>query len=250
MAHDQPEITNQLLLRPHARELLRNGKRVHVETRVFDLLLALVNAQGDVVDKDMLVEKVWNGRPVSDDAISAAIRDLRRAVGDDGRRQSVVKTIYGRGVQLVSSIQVEDNARQPVLVVSPFEADVDMKGYASAITLDVTAAITRTRSFAVISHQGALASFAGQKKATSQLGADYALSGRLNAAGTAATLTMLLSDAHSGEAAWADRITQPMEDLIRDFANLADAIAASVETEIIIHAADQAKLRPIDSLDA
>jgi DNA-binding winged helix-turn-helix (wHTH) protein len=232
---------------------LRNGQSVHVETRVFDLLLVLVNAHGDVVDKDKLVDRVWNGRPVSDDAVSAAIRDLRRAVGDDGRRQSVVKTIYGRGFQLVGRIQVEDNARQPILVVSPFESDEATHDFARAITLDVTAAITRTRSFAVISHQSALAAFAHpdrQGRATGQLSADYALSGRLYTTGTEATLTLLLSNAQSGEVVWADRVTKSMQNLIRDFANLADEIAASVETEIIFHAADHAKLRPIDSLDA
>ncbi len=245
--------SDQLILRPDARELLRNGESVHVETRVFDLLLVLVDAKGDVVDKNTLIERVWNGRPVSDDAISAAVRDLRIAVGDDGRRQSVVKTVYGRGVQLVSKILLEDNARQPALVIVPFASDEATDHSALALTLDVTAALARTRSFAVISHQSALAALESsdlQVKPIGQLGASYSLSGRLSGSGTSAALTLLLSNAQSGEVVWADRVTMSMDELIRGLANLADEIANSVETEIIIHASDHEKLRPIDSLDA
>ena len=249
----QPHTTAPLLVRPDAREIQRNGRPVHVEPRVFDLLLALIAAHGTVVDKDTLIGKVWNGRPVSDDAIAAAIRDLRRALGDDGRRQDIVKTAYGRGVQLVRPIQIEDAVHQPVLVVTPFDADTATTNIARAVTLDVTAALTRTRSFAVISHQSALAACAPSdqdRKAPRRLRADYILSGRLHHSGSQATLTLLLTQTETGQTVWADRLTKPLLDLIQDITDCADTIAAAVETEIILHAADAAKLRPITTLDA
>lgn len=83
-----------------------------VEPQVFDLLALLVKYPDRVVTRDELVEAVWNGRIISDSAISARIASARKAVGDDGKAQRVIRTVVRRGLQMVAEVTREpDPAR-------------------------------------------------------------------------------------------------------------------------------------------
>ena len=66
-------------LDPDRRILRRDGHAIHIEPQVFDLLLALIEANGRVVTKEALIETVWRGRNVSDATISSRINDARKA---------------------------------------------------------------------------------------------------------------------------------------------------------------------------
>jgi DNA-binding winged helix-turn-helix (wHTH) protein len=87
-------------LDPDRRTLSRDGKHVHVEPQVFDLLLALVEADGAVVSKETLVETVWRGLHISDATISSRINAARKAVGDNGKTQRIIKTVPKVGFQI------------------------------------------------------------------------------------------------------------------------------------------------------
>jgi pimeloyl-ACP methyl ester carboxylesterase/DNA-binding winged helix-turn-helix (wHTH) protein len=80
--------------------LTRGGAEVHVEPQVFDLIAAVVAAQGRLVGYEDLVAQVWQGRIVSDATIAARISAARKALGDDGRAQRVLLTVPRRGVRL------------------------------------------------------------------------------------------------------------------------------------------------------
>ena len=67
------------------RELRRGDERVEVEPQVFDLLAYLVQNRDHVVSKDELLEAVWNGRIVSQSALTSRINAARKAVGDTGK---------------------------------------------------------------------------------------------------------------------------------------------------------------------
>lgn len=86
------------------RVFLRADEPVHLEPQVFDLICALVEKQGRLVAKDELVDSVWHGLSISDATISARINAARKAVGDTGRSQAVIKTVHGRGFRLVPQI--------------------------------------------------------------------------------------------------------------------------------------------------
>jgi len=88
------------------RVLLRGGAAVPVEPKVFDLLLLLIERSGSVVSKDALVEAIWDGRAVSDSAITARVAAARRAVGDDGKAQRVIRTVARRGLEFVAPVEV------------------------------------------------------------------------------------------------------------------------------------------------
>lgn len=83
------------------RVLRRAGETVHIEPQVFELLLTLLEARGSVVTKDALVDRVWRGLHVSDATIASRINAARKAAGDDGKSQRIIKTIPKVGFQLV-----------------------------------------------------------------------------------------------------------------------------------------------------
>ena len=87
--------------------LLRDGTEVHVEPQVFDLLKLLAIAAPELVSRDRIVEEVWGGRIVSESTIAARVAAARAAVGDNGRRQAVIRTIARRGLRLVAAVRRE-----------------------------------------------------------------------------------------------------------------------------------------------
>ena len=79
------------------RELRRSGKLVELEPKAFDLLVFLVQNRQRVVSKDDMLQAVWEGRIVSDSALTTRINAVRRAVGDNGTVQRLVRTIVRKG---------------------------------------------------------------------------------------------------------------------------------------------------------
>ncbi|HEX5954087.1 MAG TPA: winged helix-turn-helix domain-containing protein, partial [Rhodanobacteraceae bacterium] len=106
------------MILPATRRLLRKGAEVELEAKVFDLILLLVRDHARALGKQELIEKLWGRRPITDAALSQLIYKARRACGDDGERQSVIRTIYGRGLQWVAPVR-EVVVEPPVPDASP-----------------------------------------------------------------------------------------------------------------------------------
>lgn len=87
------------------RELTSGGRPVNLQPMSFDLLLYLVKARGRVVSKQELLQAVWKGRFVADVTLSGRINDVRRAIGDDGVRQHLLKTVARRGFRFVGEVE-------------------------------------------------------------------------------------------------------------------------------------------------
>ncbi|WP_299615908.1 alpha/beta fold hydrolase [Pelagibius sp.] len=85
-------------------ELWQGEKVVAVEPQVFHLLQHLVENRERVVSKDELIEQVWDGRIVSDATLSSRINAARRAVGDSGAKQAVIRTAVRRGFRFVAEV--------------------------------------------------------------------------------------------------------------------------------------------------
>ena len=87
------------------QELRRDGELVDVEPQVFAVLLHLIDHRDRVVPKTELLDAIWGDRFVSESALTSRISSARRAVGDDGRTQGVIKTVHGRGFRFVIDVE-------------------------------------------------------------------------------------------------------------------------------------------------
>jgi DNA-binding winged helix-turn-helix (wHTH) protein len=83
-------------------ELTSDGAPVALEPQVLSLLVLLIRNRDRLVSKDEIVEQVWNGRIVSDSAISSRIKSLRRALRDDGQAQTMNRTPPKLGFRFVA----------------------------------------------------------------------------------------------------------------------------------------------------
>ena len=87
------------------QELRRLGLAVHIEPQVFDLIVHLVRNRDRIVSKDELIETIWNGRIISEAALSSRINGARRALGDNGADQTLIRTLHKRGFRFVGDVQ-------------------------------------------------------------------------------------------------------------------------------------------------
>lgn len=87
-------------------QLRRGGEPVHVEPRALYLLCHLVTHRNRVVSKNELLDKVWGDRFVSEAALTTGLRTARRAVGDTGSQQLLIRTVHRRGYQFVATVTV------------------------------------------------------------------------------------------------------------------------------------------------
>src|SRR5208283_5970286 len=95
-------------LLPHHRQLLAGGEVISLGARAFDVLMALVEARGEVVSKDALAARVWPGQIIQDTALQSQISALRAVLGAD---RDLIRTVSGRGYQFVGEIR-DDPARE------------------------------------------------------------------------------------------------------------------------------------------
>ncbi len=95
---------DDVLIDLDAREIQRAGRRVEVEAKVFDLIALLLANRERAMDKRELNAALWGERPVTDAALSQQLRKARRALGDDGDAQRVIRTVHGRGLRWVAEV--------------------------------------------------------------------------------------------------------------------------------------------------
>ena len=93
-----------LELDPGRQELRRGDTVVHVEPQVFDLLLMLLQHHDRIVSKDEILDTIWQGRFVSEAALSSRINAARKAIGDNGEDQRLIRTFHKRGFRLVAEV--------------------------------------------------------------------------------------------------------------------------------------------------
>jgi DNA-binding winged helix-turn-helix (wHTH) protein len=100
-----------LVLDAGRRELLRDGAPVAVEPQVFDLVLYLVENRDRVVSKDDVLNAVWHGRIVSESTLTTRINAARKALGDSGEVQRLIRTLPRKA--FASSVRCRMPPRQP-----------------------------------------------------------------------------------------------------------------------------------------
>ena len=87
-----------------ARELRRAGQTIRIERQVFSVLLYLIQQRARVVSRRELTEQLWPGTRVSEGALTYSVAALRRALGDRGREQRVVRTYHRYGYRFIAKL--------------------------------------------------------------------------------------------------------------------------------------------------
>lgn len=103
------------------RELRAGGTIVPMEPQVFDLLVYLIEKRNRVVSKDELIESVWGGRIVSESTLDSRINAVRRALGDSGKEQRLVRTAARKGIRFVGEITAKTEDSRSASTERPSE---------------------------------------------------------------------------------------------------------------------------------
>jgi pimeloyl-ACP methyl ester carboxylesterase/DNA-binding winged helix-turn-helix (wHTH) protein len=114
------------------RELRRGSALIAIEPQVFDLLIYLVQNRNRVVSKDDLIASVWHGRIVSESTLTSRITAVRKAVGDSGERQELIRTIARKGIRFVGTVgeqkgsgaAVAETTAQPPAAPNPLQQEI------------------------------------------------------------------------------------------------------------------------------
>jgi len=118
-------VFDEIALDPALRELRRNERLVKIEPQVFDLLLFLIENRDRVVSKEDVLDGVWAGRVVSESALTSRITAVRKAIGDSGTEQRLLRTFPRKGYRFVGHVveKLAGAGRSPDLIDLRPEAD-------------------------------------------------------------------------------------------------------------------------------
>ena len=245
---------------------LRNDDCVlSAEPQVLSLIFLLVENRDRLVSKDELVATIWNGRAVSDSAISSRIKSARQLLGDDGEAQRLIRTVHGKGFRFVgdvSACEAEVSKSQlldpldsrPSIAVLPFDCtDERLSIISDGLPHDLIVGLSRLRSLTVIA-RGSSFRFRGWSGKLEQvgttLGVTYCLTGTVHAAGSRVAVAVELIDAATSSAIWGELYQGDLDKLHE----IRDAIFAQVictlELQISRHEAERARLRDPEDLNA
>lgn len=252
--------------------LQQAGGDVTVEPRSFALLSLLVENSDRVVSRDEIIDRVWEGRIVSDAAIATVIKNTRKALGDDGTAQTYIQTIRGRGLRFVHEVAVDAPARvaapepagedpgpvshKPALAILPFRMVGHSETYgaiADAIPAELISCLSRLRWLTVVA-RGSTFRFRkdtpdlGDVLAT--LGAGYCLTGMVEIFGAAVAISVELSDTRTQSVIWSERFSGPLSGLDEIRHEIVVHVISAMELHVPLNEANRARLRPQENLDA
>ncbi|HEU0062171.1 MAG TPA: winged helix-turn-helix domain-containing protein, partial [Hyphomicrobiaceae bacterium] len=254
------------------RELRRRGECVDLAPKVFDLLTFLVRHRDRVVTKDDLLQAVWGGRIVSESALTTRINEVRRAIGDDGTAQRLVRTFARKGVRFIGEVVViPDQANsdatdalrlasplteKPSLVVLPFQnmsGDPEQEYFADGMVEEITTAISRFPWLFVIARNSAF-TYKGKavdvRQVARELGVRYVLDGSVRKAGNRVRITGQLIDAATGAHLWADRFDGSLDNIFDLQDEVASRVVGVIEPRLRLSETDRVSRKPTENLDA
>jgi DNA-binding winged helix-turn-helix (wHTH) protein len=98
-------------LNVHTRTFWKRGTIARLQPKVMDLLIVLVQNHTRYVSKHELFERLWPGMQVSNASLLRLVRELRRALDDDGSNPRLVRTVHSRGYQFIGKVQMQNETR-------------------------------------------------------------------------------------------------------------------------------------------
>jgi len=223
------------------RELHCDGIILSVEPQVFDLLHFLIKNSDRVVSREDIFQAVWRGRTVSDAVLGTRINAARRAVGDDGSQQRLIKTLPRNGFRFtgaVREVKVETNA--PITITlgklslavvppAPYDRDEKLTNISKGIADDLTIALARSKTFRVIAHNRICRDGDDPRLIARELGVGYLIVYGLRRASDQVRLSVRLIEGSVGLHMWAQSYTQGLSAGFFDQDAVTSVIAAAIE---------------------
>jgi TolB-like protein/cytochrome c-type biogenesis protein CcmH/NrfG len=248
---------------PHRREVLADGRPIELGGRAYDLLIALIEANGAVVGRDELMSRVWPGRVVEEGNLRAQIRSLRAALEEP----DLIRTVAGRGYQFTGVVRgssgrgqapmnrvIPDSAPRLSLVVLPFLSlsdDREQQYFADGITEDLTTDLSRLAGYSIISRNTAF-TYRTRPPDTKQIGRElgvrYVLEGSVQRSGNRVRVSAQLIDAETDTHLWADRLDREAGNLFALQNEITSQIAVALHAELLGAEAARPTVQP-DALD-
>jgi TolB-like protein len=236
----QPVSFDAFRFLPLTGELWRGEKELKLTPRAAAVLRLLVQRAQQIVTKQELLDHVWEGSAVGDEALTTCIQELRRALDDDARRPRYIETRHRRGYRLIvplapATLVLPD---KPSIAVLPFinrSGDPEQDYFADGITEDIITELSRFHSLFVIARNSSF-SYKGKpfdiRQTGAELGVRYLLQGSVRKAGNHVRLTGQLIDATTGAHLWAERYDRELGDIFAVQAEVTQAIVAAIAPEI------------------
>jgi adenylate cyclase len=217
----------------------------------------LIQNRQRVVSKDDLIAGVWDGRIVSESALTTRINAARSAIGDSGDKQRLIKTVPRKGIRFVATVREEQRPAaaavadtvaeppktalalpdKPSIAVLPFDnvsGNKDQDYFCDGITDDIITELSRFSELFVIARNS---SFQYRGKAIDvrqvgrELGVRYVLQGSVRRGGDRVRISAQLADAVTGAHRWAERYDRQLEDVFA----VQDETARTVVTILAAH---------------
>jgi TolB-like protein len=218
---------------------LVNGEtEVHLRPLLVDLLVFLAAHAGELVSKDEILERVWQGRFLSDSVLTRTMTELRHVLGDTYERPRFIETIRKRGYRLVAPVEQVGVSAQPRLAVLPFEnlnRDPEYDYFAAGISDALTTELGNIAGLHVISRQSVLALIAETQSVAEiahALHVDTVVEGSALHAGDQVRITAQLIQAHPERHLWAQSYVAEMGDILQLQGRVARAVAEAVEARL------------------
>lgn len=262
------------------RELLRNAQVVATAPQVFDLLVYLAQNREHVVSRDDLIDAIWTGRIVSESTLASHINAVRKAVGDNGQQQSVVRTVARKGFRFVAEVRIVEPLQdaafagvepappihslasaptlpgKPSIAVLPFvnlSGDNEQDYLADGVVGDIIAALSQYRWLFVVGRNSSF-TFKGRTVDVKQVGRDlgvrYVLEGSWRKAQHRVRITAQLIDATTGAHHWAGRFEGVLGDIFELQDQITESVVGAIAPELERAEIERARRKPTDSLDA
>jgi len=262
------------------RELHRGSERIAVEPQVFDLLIYLLQNRDRVVSKDDLFASVWGGRVVSESTLTSRINAARKALGDSGEDQKLIRTVARKGVRFVGIVDTRSNGAElafaaatpdeiheqprpamplpdrPAIAVLPFtnmSGDPEQEYFSDGISEDIITALSKLRWFFVIARNSSF-TYKGKavhmKQVAEELGVGYVVEGSVRKGGDRVRITAQLNDVATGSHLWAEKYDRSLADVFAVQDEITEAIVAAIEPQLYAAENFRAQRKPPDSMDA
>lgn len=276
-----PFVFGDCMVDPDRREVTRSGQAIQITPKVFDLLALLLTERDRVVGRERLLETVWAGKLVSESTLASHINAARKAIGDNGTDQRLIRTVARKGFRFVgeavehaAAATTPEVARinpaspqpavsqaltlpdRPSIAALPFvnlSHDADGDYFADGVVEDIILALSRNRWLFVIARNSSF-TYKGRavdvRQVGRELGVRYVLEGSIRKIGSKVRITGQLVDATSGMHLWGERFEGAYDDIFDLQDQFAASVAGAVAPQLEFAEMERSRQKPTDRLDA